>query len=304
MTEEENAQLKGVALRLRELQAAAENEPGERRREILKEELVRRFAEVPAEDRKRCLEMLLAQFAKDGQASDARPTLTPEEQECPADSVKPQTLEQGLSEFLALAAGVGEEERLALAKRLASAGVSWVDRDQWLVEVADDLRQALGLAHGQQPRLGRMVQLTVVLIELLNRLDQMALKTYNELSSRGAPAARPQDFRQAVASYLTGNSDSLDPQIRSTSALLGGLMAAMLGAGREFGRQYVERFAPSSIEDVVKVEGKAKLFRNEKALCWEKYKDLARDYATVDLLDRRFKESLGAFAEKRASAAR
>jgi hypothetical protein len=149
-----------------------------------------------------------------------------------------------------------------------------------------------------------MVQLNVLLIELLNRVDLMVLKTFNELSPRSALASRTQEFREAAASYLTGSNDSVDPQIRALSALLGGLMAAVLGAGREFGRQYLERFSPSSIEDVVKGEGKVKLFGNEKALCWDKYKDLARDYGTLELIDRRFRECLGTFAEKKASAAR
>jgi len=51
----------------------------------------------------------------------------------------------------------------------------------------------------------------------------------------------------------------------------------MLGAGRDFGRQFVERFAPAPSKDVIKGEGKLGLFGNEKALCWDKYKDLTKD---------------------------
>jgi hypothetical protein len=303
LNDEESARLKAIALRLREVQATLDGESAERRREILQEEIARTFADVSAEDRKRYLELLLGRFAS-VEDSHEPATATLEDQEAPTSTAAELTPEECLERFIAMAAALSEEQRVTLAKRLANAGFNWVDRDQLLVEVADGLREALGLSPGQQPRLTRMVQLTVTLIDLLTRLDQMALKTFGELAPRSPLTNRPQAFRDAVVGYLTGKSDSVEPQIRAVSAMMGGLMAAMLGAAREFGRQYIERFSPNSIEDVVKGEGKVKLFGNEKALCWDKYKDLARDYATLDLVDRRLRECLGAFAEKKASAAR
>ena len=149
-----------------------------------------------------------------------------------------------------------------------------------------------------------MMQLALLLIDLVNRLEHTGLKTLGELSPRSAALTRPQEFREAVANFLTGNAESIEPQIRAVSSLLGGLLAAMLGAGRDFGRQFVERFAPGSIEDVIKGEGKVGLFGNEKALCWDKYKDLTKDYATPELVERRLKDCLGAFADKKVSSAR
>ena len=91
------------------------------------------------------------------------------------------------------------------------------------------------------------------------------------------------------------------------SALVGGLLAALLGAGRDFGRQYVERFSPGAIEDVIKGEGKAKIWLvgdSERELCWEKYKDLAKDYATAELVDRRIRDAVVSFVEKKVLAGR
>src|SRR5207244_13357585 len=96
----------------------------------------------------------------------------------------------------------------------------------------------------------------------------------------------------------------LEPQVRAVFRLLGALLAAMQGAGRDFGREYVNKFSPTVIEDFIKGEGRAAVWRlpgrpTEKELCWDKYKDLAKDFATPDLIDRRIKDCLAAFVEKK-----
>jgi hypothetical protein len=232
------------------------------------------------------------------------PAPSPVQAPAPATPPGPASAEALLEAFLAAAAGLPDEERNVFARRVAEAGLCWVDREALVLEVADDFKKALGLPAEQQPRLARIVQLSLVLIDLLHRLDHTALKTIGELAPRSALGTRPQEFREAVAHYLTGASESIDSQVRSVSSLLGGLLAALLGGGKEYGRQYVERFSPASIEDVVKGEGKGGLFGNEKALCWDKYKDLAKDYATPELVERRLKDCLGAFAERKVQAGR
>ena len=75
----------------------------------------------------------------------------------------------------------------------------------------------------------------------------------------------------------------------------------MLAAGKDFGRDYLSRFSPAAIEDVVAGEG-GKLFGpNKKERCWDKYTDLANDFATPDLIDRRIKDCLAAFIERTRS---
>jgi hypothetical protein len=302
LTEQENSWLNEVALRLRAIQTEADAASPERRRACLHEEIGRCFAHVPAENRKRLFQALLKRFPSGKQPGNGQPAAT--SVAVPVSDPKPSSPDELVATLLASAANLSPDHRTALARKLAEAGFGWVDREQVVLEISDDFRQALGLSADQQPRLARIVQLSLLLIDLLSRLDHMALKTLSDLAPRSALLTRPQEFREAMVSYLTGATDSIEPPIRAVSGLLGGLLAAMLGAGRDFGRQFVERFSPNSIEDVVKGEGKVKLFGNEKALCWDKYKDLARDYATAELVDRRIKDSLGTFAEKKALAAR
>jgi hypothetical protein len=94
--------------------------------------------------------------------------------------------------------------------------------------------------------------------------------------------------------------------MKAITGLAGGLFAAMLGGGKEFGRQYLERFSSTAIEDVVAAEGGAMgvFGPSKKERCWQKYKDLAQDFATADSIDRAIKEALGRFVETRVAGAR
>ena len=126
-----------------------------------------------------------------------------------------------------------------------------------------------------------------------------------ELSPRSSLLKRPQDFRNAVAQFLTQDEASMEPQVRVVASLLGALLAAMLGGGKDFGRQYVERLSPSAIEDVVMGEGGVGIFgKNKKERCWDKYVRLAKDFETADLVDRRIRDCLAAFAEKKVLGGR
>ena len=294
LTEQESEWINECAGRLRLIQADAATAPVRKRREYLQEELGRSFKHVAAANRQRFLDALLARFPVAGQIVKAAPT------EPPSVPPKPvaETVDQILNRLLEAAASVPEEKRAAICRRLSDAGYVSTDRDAPLPEISDDLRKRLGLQSGQQPQLARVVELAVFLIEAMVLLDQIALKTMRELSPRSPLLNRPEDFRKAVARFLTAGDGSLEHQWNAVRSLLGGLLAAIQGGGKDFGRQFVERMSPSAIEDVIVSEG-GKLFGpNKKERCWDRYKDLSEDIATPDLVDRKIKECLAAFVER------
>ena len=119
------------------------------------------------------------------------------------------------------------------------------------------------------------------------------------LSPRSPLLKRSESVRRSAARFLVGELDTLETQSREVSALVGALLAATLGGGRAFGQQYVERFSPAAIEDVVTAEGGGGMFgRSKKERCWDRYADLARDFATPDLVDRKIKECLAAVVQR------
>ena len=307
LTEQESGWIGQVANRLRLIQADSSSSTPDKRREYLAEEIARQLKGTPPANRKRYLESLLARFPIAGQIvkhASAASAPTP----APVAAPPPETFEQLLQRFLKAAAALPEPERAEAAKRVGQAGLAAVDTDAVLLEVTAELQQGLGLPADQQPRLQSLVQLCVLLVEVLQRLDQTALGTMRELSPRSSLLKRPQDFRAAAAQFLTRDSAPIEPQVRMVSSLFGTLLAAMLGGGREFGRHYVERLSPGAIEDVIMGEGGGSSIpgfgKSKKERCWDKYVVLAKEFETPDLVDRRIRECLAAFVEKKVMAGR
>ena len=300
LTEEENEWITQCAGRLRLIQADAAAMPAEKRREYLKEELGQSFQNVAPANRKRFLDALLARFPVAGHVVTSaipQPAPAPAPPKPAAESVD-QTLER----LLEAVAKLPDDKRAEIANRLADAGLVSVDRDALVLEVPEALQKRLGLPAGQQPHLTRVVELAAFLIEAMVMLDQTALKTMRELSSRSPLLSRSEDFRKTAARFLTDKDVSLEKQWNAIRGLVGGLLAAIQGGGKDYGRKFVESMSPNAIEDVIMSEG-GKLFGpNKKERCWDRYKELCEDMATPDLVDRKIKECLAAFVERMVHA--
>lgn len=298
LTEEENEWITQCAGRLRLIQADAATMPVEKRRQYLKEELGQTFQDVAPANRKRFLDALLARFPVAGQVVNSA---SPQPAPAPvpvAPKPAPETFDQTLERVLAEIPKLPEEKRQEISKRFAEAGIVQANREALVVEVSDELRKRLGLPADRQPHLSRVVELAVFLVEAIVLLDQNALRTMRDLSPRSPLLSRPEDFRKTAARFLTDEDGKLDSQWNSIRGLLGGLLAAMQGGGKDFGRQFVESMSPNAIEDVIVSEG-GKLFGpNKKERCWDRYKDLCENMSTPDLVNRKIKECLAAFVER------
>jgi hypothetical protein len=305
LTEQESAWVTEVAGRLRFLQADAALASSDERLEFFGEELTRSLKPVAPADRKRLLEALLARFPVRGQVP-ANPVPIAPSVLAPAPP-PPETFEQVVDRLMAAAAGVSPQQRVQAAKRLTGAGLASADAGAPVLEIPKELQQALGLPADQQPKLQNAVKLCALLLDAVQRLDQTALATLRELAPRSSLMKRPQDFRTVAAAYLTGEQvDLLEPYLRMITGLLGALMAGMLGGGRDFGRHFVERLSPMAIEDVVVGEGGgSSLFgKKKKELCWERYVLLCKDFETADLVERRLRDCLAGFVERKVLSAR
>jgi hypothetical protein len=213
--------------------------------------------------------------------------------------VPAESLDQAFERFLAAVPGFSAERRAAIAGKLAEAGLLPAARSSGSAELSEETQRALGLPGGTPPSVERLGQLAAVLLDGVSRLDQTALKTLEVLSPRSSLLKRNESIRRSAQRYLVGELETLETPSRDVSALVGALLAATLGGGRVFGQQYIERFSPSAIEDVVTAEGGGGMFgRSKKERCWDRYVDLARDFATSDLVDRKIKESLAAVVQR------
>jgi PAS domain-containing protein len=302
LTDQENGWIAECATRLRLIQADAGTLSPEKRREYLQEEMERSLKGAPPANRRRYLQALLQRFPVAGQVVSSAPVPVAA---APPPAPRPLTPEDLLERLLAASADLPDEKREEFGRRLRDAGLVSVDRDSLVVDVSEELRKALGLKPEDQVHLSRVVELAVVLADIFARLDQTAITAMRDLAPKSPMVRRPVDFRTAVALFLVSKDTPLEPHVKAAASLLGGMIAAILGGGRDFGRDLVERLSPSAIEQVVRDEGKGGIFgKKPKELCWEKYAELFEDYATAELVERKLKDCLGTFVEKRASGGR
>ena len=299
LTEQESDWISQVAARLRLIQADAAAAAPEKRSEFLKEEIARDLKTVPPAERRRYLDALLSRFPVAGQVLQSAPvaTVAPE-----APAPAPESPDELLTRFLGVVAELTREKRAEFSKRLAEAGLAPTLPAAPVLETPAELRKALGIPPDQQPRLDRLAQLTVALVDMVQRLNERGVDAMRDLFPRNPQLDRPSDFRQAAARFLTGEAESLEAQVRALSNLLGTLLVALQGGGKDFGRQYLERYSPAAILEVVENEkqfGVLPWQQTKKECCWNKYDDLAREISTPDLIDRKIKDSLAAFVKRR-----
>jgi bifunctional DNA-binding transcriptional regulator/antitoxin component of YhaV-PrlF toxin-antitoxin module len=298
MTQDESLWIGEVAGRLRLIQADTAEAPAEKRREFLQEEITRHLKPVPAANRRRYLQALLARFPIGGEIGRAAPVA----QAAPPPEPKPLSPEEKIEQFFDLVSKLAPERRAEVSKRLVEAGLAPAAvRSEPIAQIPNELRQRLGLSEGKEASLTRVIELAAALVEIVARLDQAGLNAMRELSQKSKLLRRPEDFRTATARYLAGESESLEPYLRAIASLLGSMIAALMTGGREFGRQYLERLSPTAIHEVVVADGEYSSMvvgKSKQHCCWEKYKLLVDDFGTPDLIDRRIKDCMTAIIEK------
>ncbi|HEV2331455.1 MAG TPA: hypothetical protein VGY56_21950 [Verrucomicrobiae bacterium] len=297
LTDDELDRVNQCASRLRLIQSDSASLAAERRREYLHDEISQSFKEFSPANRKRLLEALLARFPSGG------PTPAPPAPVSPAVA-PPDTPQLLLERFLKLAAQLPQEEKAAFARRLTEAGIGAPAESAHVgFEITDAMRQRLGIQPGRVPNPQRLMEVTALLLQTLHDLDRAAMLTLKELNPRAALLNRPKGYWAAPGQYMAGDNQEIESFFRTVSALLGGMLAAMLGGGRDFGRQLVERYAPSAIEQVVEGEGGGSFIpgmgRSKTDRCWDKYKTISKDIATPDLVDKWVRDCLGKFVEAR-----
>jgi hypothetical protein len=296
LTEEESDLVNQCAATLRLIQSDSSAIESGKRHEYLREEISRNLKDVPTTSRERLLKGLLSRFPVGGQVVFTAPAAAPQAEVARRE----ETLDELFQRFLALAVDLPEQPRTEFAKKLYDAGLGWVDREALELEISGQLRERLGIQAGRQPQLNRVVELASLLVQTFYEMDRAALLTLKELYPKSSLLHRSKDFRFLAGQYLGGENAEIEPYIRVVSSLIGGMLAAMLGGGRDFGRQFIEKYSPAAIEEVIIVEGRSGFMGpGKKERCWDKFDNLSKDIATPELIDRWFKDCLGKFVDSR-----
>lgn len=283
---EEGKWAEAVAARLRLLQVGAFSETDQRRKQFLTEELQAAIQEVPDARRKDYLRELSDRFPA-WEAAAAAPAAPPR---TPAPDT-PQSV-------LAAIGRLSAEQRAELVAELRSQGVVPADRQApTSVDLPRDLQRKLVAMAERDLNLDRAVALMVVLADAFLNLERTVWRTWERVNPKSnvrREAVNTGDARLTINRFLKGDAACGTEQLSDCVNLRIGLSAALLaavgGASGSFSRRYIERLAPENIEDAVAMQKSG--WGNKKALCWDKYLELAQTYLSQEAMEKEIRDVL------------
>lgn len=283
---------KGVASRLRLIQANFADDDPAARQNYLAEELDRSLKPVAPSRRDLHLQALNELFPAWGGTSSAP---------APAVSVAPalDSPEELLQRLIDAAAQLSEPEKAAFAKRLQQAGLAPKEAGLPSAEASPEFWKFFGVTNAGPFSPDRAQKMLVALSGVFLALDQLAWTLWRQLNARSM-YRKEAEFGKLAGPYLGGDPEVSTEQVRQPVERTRRLVAALLGAlGRgssNFARKHSSDLSPESIETAARIEKKA--WDSLEAASWRKYKELYRDYSTEQTLENQVQQEYIKAAEE------
>lgn len=215
----------------------------------------------------------------------------------------PDTPEQSVESLLRAAPELSAEQRAAFAEKLKGAGLAVTDGGSaGALELPPELQKALGLQPGQPLNPERAVKLLSELTQLVFTLDQLVWNLWKQLAPRSMvrrEAGTANDLKLMTCRYLVGDTEVSTQQLKQlldhSRKLTAGLLMAIGGVGRNYGKKYLERFSPDVIRDLAEMtKGWAALEKK----CWDKFVELHNEFATEPAIEKEIQDAIARFAEE------
>lgn len=287
----------GLAARLRLLQMDCADLPAAARREYIREEIARALEGMPAEKKGAFLESLAGKFP----AWDTAPS--PEGFGISAAG----DIQERRRELLeAIQSLPPESKREFFKKLMAEAGLEPEQQDASGWAVPPDLRNELGLAPDQSPAPENALRLLAMLLGEFGKLESLTWEMWSRLAPRSAVRRELPpggDFKSWFEPCLRGEAEAaaLAAVLEKTRKLMAGLLAAIPLGGKAFAEEYLVRFLPQNIEDVVHSRGVSLFGDSMEKKCWNKYKELA--HLDVESIEKKIRDAIAQQAEELAKKA-
>ena len=287
-----------TANRLRMVQVDFADQGSDVRREYLSEEIERALASVVPEQRQAFLTELMAQFP----SWDARVEVALRKEESTDRTLTDQRELQDpnflVARLIDRAADLSEKERNVLVERLREANLAIISRGAWPEEATKAVRQTLRVADGKQIDPVRTLELIALLADFACRLDQLVWNAWRKVAPRSA-IRRSDKLQNVLEACLTGSQDVPRGQVASDLERLRQLIASLISAvgqsGRQFASRHLARFSPVEIEALASMEGGGFLVSRE-VKCWRKYTELA-DALNEASIENEIMETIATYAE-------
>jgi hypothetical protein len=279
---------KGLAARLRVLQASFSDDSPSTRQGYIAEAIENALKQVPSNKRKAWLEALSEEFP----AWQSGPA--PE----PAAKTDPPSPEALLEQLIEVSATLPENTRLEFAKKLAAAGLGAKAQGLADIELTPDLQKILGIEAGEGLAPERAARIFATLADLVLALDKWVWTLWKELPGQKANIRKETDVGKLLGQYLKGSSEVSTQQVvqslDKTRKLNFGLLFGIGRAGANYATRHNDHFSPEAILDLAKLE---RGFAAVEVRAWRKYSELANAYGTPQAIEKGIQEAIVKAAE-------
>jgi len=282
---------KGLAARLRVLQASFSDDSPATRQGYIAEAIEHALKSVPADKRKAWLEALSEEFP--AWQSGSEPADAPL-----AIQSEPASPEAALDQLIALAANLPENTRAEFARKLAAAGLGAKPQGMSGIELPAETQKALGLAAEDALTPERAARMFPQLVDFALALDKWVWSLWKELAGQKTNIRKEAEPAKLLGQYLKGDTEVSAQQViqalEKTRKLNAGLLFGIARAGSSHATRHAERFSPEAILDLAKIE---RGFSAVEVKAWRKYMELVNEYGTQQAVEKAIQEAIVKAAE-------
>lgn len=287
-----------TANRLRLVQVDFAEANAKTRDEYMSETVERALAQIVPEKRQEFLAKLLERFP----SWDSRVEVSLRKRESTdrpiTDGREVQDPNFLVARLISLAPLLADEEKRVLAERLREAGLVEVAGAAWSAGDEQALRKQLKIRGEKALNASKALDLVSMLVNFAASLDQLIWSAWRHMAPR-SEVRRAVPLRTAMAQLITDDKDVSRSQVMQELEKLRQLIASVVSASGQAGRQFAGRFLarllPAEIESVVNMEGGGFLVGRE-VKCWRKYVELA-DTLSEDAVESEMTEMIASYAE-------
>lgn len=267
-----------TANRLRLIQVDFADKSSQARADYFSEEIERALKMILPEEREEFLRKLLERFPIGTFAP--QPIVHQEhtdESVSVVDETKLKDANFLIQCLLEVVPGLPVDQKETIAVRLQKIGLGSRVPETCPDESIEKLMNELQL--GDQPDFNadRLMELVVLLVDFVYKLEPLGWNTWRRLSPRSS-VRQSGDLKKTISQFLSNDSKVSQEQVNNELKELMQLIAAVITAtsrvGSQFAQHHLAKFSPSEISALVKMEHKSVLVSHE-VKCWRKYLELA-----------------------------
>lgn len=190
------------------------------------------------------------------------------------------------------------DQKESITRRLQKIGLGSHVPETYPEESIEKLMNELQL--GDQPDFNadRLMELVVLLVNFVYKLEPLGWNTWRRLSPRSS-VRQSGELKKTIRQFLSNDSnvsqERVNNELKELMQLIAAVITAISRVGSQFAQHHLAKFSPSEISALVKMEHKSVLVSHE-VKCWRKYLTLA-DMLTEDSIETEITKAIVSYVE-------